>query len=141
MPKQAVTDEEIRKCFPVIAELRPHLVEENFLSLVYEMAQQGFRLAYIEQENQVVAVAGYRIYTNFFLGKNLYVDDLVTTESTRSQGHGESLLGWLRELAIENACNHLHLDSGTQRDQAHKFYFRQGLTINSYHFSEDLRGL
>lgn len=33
----------------------------------------------------------------------------------------------------------LHLDSGTHRGRAHKFYFDQGFTIASYHFSEALR--
>ena len=32
-----------------------------------------------------------------------------------------------------------HLDSGTQRGEAHKFYFNQGFTITSYHFSEQLQ--
>jgi len=36
-----------------------------------------------------VAAAGYRIYTNLFMGKHLYVDDLVTLESARY-----NLVGW-----------------------------------------------
>jgi len=44
----------------------------------------------------------------------------------------------LRANATEAGCNYYHLDSGTHRDQAHKFYFRQGFTIASYHFSEQL---
>jgi hypothetical protein len=30
----------------------------------------------------------------------------------------------------------LHLDSGTQRGQTHKFYFRENMTIMAYHFLE-----
>lgn len=138
MPRQAKTDAEIEKCFPVMAELRPHLKKESFLEMVRHMETEGFKLAFIEESGEVVAVAGYRIFTSLFMGKNLYVDDLVTSESVRSKGHGEAMLSWLRSLAKENDCTHLHLDSGTQRHRAHKFYFSQGLTIASYHFSENL---
>jgi len=72
------------------------------------------------------------------MGKHLYIDDLVTAESQRSKGYGETLVRWLRELAIKEGCTYLHLDSGTHRGRAHKFYFEQGFTIASYHFSEEL---
>ena len=134
--KIAVTDKEIESCFDVLLELRPHLERKTFLSTVKNMQNQGFNLAYIEEDSVVVAVAGYRISQNLFMGKNLYVDDLVTSEVSRSKGYGASLINFLRDMAVENDCSTLHLDSGTQRHQAHKFYFRNGFTIASYHFSE-----
>ncbi len=138
MPRQATEDEEIEKCFSVMSELRPHLRAEEFLPTVRQMESDGYRLAYSEKNGNVVAVAGYRIYTNLFMGKHLYVDDLVTSENVRSQGYGEDMMKWLRNIARQNDCQYFHLDSGTQRHQAHKFYFRQGFTIASYHFSEEL---
>jgi Acetyltransferase (GNAT) family len=140
MPKQAITDEEIGLCFKVMSELRTHLLENEFLSTIRFMESEGYKLAYIEENGKVVSVAGYRIYTNLFMGKHLYVDDLVTSASGRSRGHGETMIKWLRKLAIESDCKFFHLDSGTQREQAHKFYFRHGLAIASYHFSEQLNG-
>ncbi|MDH3589984.1 MAG: GNAT family N-acetyltransferase [Gammaproteobacteria bacterium] len=138
MLKHATTDKEIARCFAVMAELRTHLQAESFVNLVRDQEKEGYCLAYIEHGNDIVAVAGYRISTNLFLGKNLYVDDLVTAERVRSQGFGEKLLSGLRDIAIKNGCAHLHLDSGTQRKQAHKFYFRQGMVVSSFHFDEKL---
>lgn len=138
MAKQAITDDELKKCFSVMLELRPHLEKETFPDLIREMEKQGYRLAYIEENNEVVAVAGFRIFTNLFMGKNLYVDDLVTAEKQRSKKYGEQMISWLRSVAKENECHYLHLDSGTHRHEAHKFYFRHGLKIASYHFSEKL---
>lgn len=138
MPKDAITDAEIENCFDVMSELRTHLKREEFLATVQLMQTEGFRLAYIEENSDVVAVAGYRIYTNLFLGKNLYVDDLVTSANVRSKGYGEVLIDWLRDKARDEGCRAYHLDSGTQRGRAHKFYFDQGFTITSYHFSEQL---
>jgi GNAT superfamily N-acetyltransferase len=135
MPERAATDAEIADCYEVMAELRPHVPRERFLPLVKSMQADGYRLACIREGGRVVAVAGYRISTNLFYGRNLYVDDLVTADSERSKGHGKALLGWLRQLAQDEGCDAFHLDSGVQRKRAHQFYLREGLELSSYHFS------
>jgi len=139
VPEIAIEDQDILDCFDVMAELRGHLKRDEFLPLIRSMEKDGFRLACIRDSREVVAVAGYRIYTNLFMGKHLYVDDLSTAARFRSSGYGEQMIEWLREQAIEAGCNYLHLDSGVQRGSAHKFYFNQGFTIASYHFSELLK--
>ncbi len=63
VPKKSVTDSEINRCFDVVSELRPHLERESFLKTVREMQTDGYQLAFIEDDNHVVAVAGYRIYS------------------------------------------------------------------------------
>lgn len=134
----AETDEAIGRCFAVMSALRPQLAGEAFLPMVREMQAEGYRLAYAEADGEVVTVAGYRISTNFWLGRHLYVEDLVTAPAARSKGHGEAMLAWLREQARSQGCRFLDLDSGTQRGRAHKFYFGQGFSILGYHFGEDL---
>ena len=100
------------------------------------MEKEGYRIVYIEEQEKVIAVAGFRIATNLFMGKHLYVDELVTSEQARSSGYGIKIINWLQIKAEEENCNYFHLDSGTQRDRAHKFYFKQGFSIASYHFSK-----
>lgn len=139
MPQLAKSDNEIERCFDVMSELRTHLDKNEFLNTVRAIQEQGYQLAFIEGNGKVVAVAGFRISTNLFMGKHLYVDDLVTASSERSKGYGKILIMWLRNEAKKHNCQYLHLDSGTHRGQAHKFYFAQGLTIASYHFSEQLK--
>ena len=132
------SDADIAACFSVMSELRTHLDERSFVGMVRGMQDDGYCLAYIEENDNVVATAGYRIHTNLFMGKNLYVDDLVTSENARSRGHGKAMIDWLRELARSEGCTHLHLDSGTQRHRAHRFYLREGMDIASFHFSEKI---
>ena len=138
MIKKAHSDDEILKCYEVIAELRPHLCKDNFLTLVRSMETEGYRLSFAEVTGEIVAVAGYRVYTNLFIGKHLYVDDLVTSSNNRSQGYGQQLIEWLRNEAKKEKCSYVDLDSGTHRGDAHRFYFNQGFTIASFHFSERL---
>jgi GNAT superfamily N-acetyltransferase len=138
-PQHAVTDGDIAGCFDVMAELRPRLQRESFIPLVRSMEPHGFRLAFISDGGRVVAVAGYRISTNLFYGRHLYVDDLVTSDAERSKGHGRELLAWLRALAVERGCAAFHLDSGVQRKRAHAFYLREGLALSGHHFDVRLR--
>jgi ribosomal protein S18 acetylase RimI-like enzyme len=86
----------------------------------------------------VRGVAVYRISENTFEGLHLYVDDLVTDEKLRSRGIGHALMEHLQSLAQAARCEATTLDSGTQRTQAHKFYFREGMTITSFHFTQVL---
>ncbi|MFQ3246405.1 MAG: GNAT superfamily N-acetyltransferase [Arenicella sp.] len=138
MPKKAITDDDILRCYPVMAELRTDLSKDEFLPLIRKMEREGYRLCYHEDNGAVAAVAGYRVFTKLYKGKNLYVDDLVTHPDKRSRGLGEQLLTWLKNEAINEQCTYFNLDSGTQRYRAHRFYFKQNLIIDSYHFSEDI---
>ncbi len=138
MPEIARTDAEIARCFDVMAELRPHLERAAFVDVVREMETAGYRLAWLEHEGSVVAVAGYRIATNLHLGRHLYLEDLVTAAAARSAGHGERLLAWLLDQAEAAGCRWFDLDSGVQRSGAHRFYFRHGFSIAGYRFRRAL---
>jgi GNAT superfamily N-acetyltransferase len=134
--RRATSEEEVRRCFPVMQQLRTHLTLERYLDFVTRMqAKEGYELAYAEEAGAVTAVAGYRylnmLYTD---GKVLYVDDLVTDPDLRSRGYGHALIAWLTEEARRNGCVELHLDSGVQRFDAHRFYFSERMHISSYHF-------
>ena len=131
----ANTPEEIRHCHPVMLELRPPFQDpEQFVQRVLRQQKQGYLLAFLESEGDVCAVAGYRFLESLFSEKFLYVDDLVTRESSRSLGFGGDLLDWLIEQARVHGCENLELDSGVQRFDAHRFYFSKRMSISSYHF-------
>lgn len=132
--RPAETDADIARCFPVMRQLRPHLVESEFVARVRRMQREGYQLAFVEDESAVRAVAGYRYQEKLFSGKNLYVDDLVTDTAQRSRGHGKALLHWLIAEARTHGCDNFELDSGVQRFDAHRFYFRERMHVSSYHF-------
>jgi GNAT superfamily N-acetyltransferase len=75
-----------------------------------------------------------------FAVRKLYVDDLVTTADGRSQGVGHALLAELESRARAAGCTVIDLDSGVQRHDAHRFYFRERMHISSHHFSKALDG-
>lgn len=81
-----------------------------------------------------------RLGENLAWGRFLYVDDLVTLPERRSAGHGAALLRWLLEHARRAGRDELHLDSGIQREDAQRFYRREGLELSSYPFRRRIAG-
>lgn len=130
----AKTDKEIVACCNTMRELRPHILAEQFVQRVRRQECDGYRLAFLRQDGAVVAVAGFRVGENLAWGRFLYVDDLVTLASCRSHGYGAVMLKWLKEYAAKEGCSQMHLDSGMQRVDAHRFYKREGMTNASFHF-------
>jgi len=133
--RKLTTDEDILAARRVMRQLRPQIPEDAYLATVRRMMEtDGYLQAAVFEGDIAVAVAGYRFMEMLFSGKSLYVDDLNTDDTRRSRGHGKMLMDWLKREAKERGCDQLQLDSGVQREQTHRFYFREGLTINCYHF-------
>jgi ribosomal protein S18 acetylase RimI-like enzyme len=129
------TDADILATWEVMHELRPHLSREGYVERVRAlMASDGFRLAAVVAGSRVQAVAGYRVVSLLHCGRALVVDDLVTSERTRSAGHGKRLLDWLKCTARDEGCAELSLVSRVTRERAHRFYFREGLGIERFEF-------
>lgn len=116
-------------------ELRPHLIEGEFVARVRSLERGGFEMAFLEANGDVQSVAGFRVLDKFATGRSLYVDDLVTKATARSQGWGDALFDWLIQTARERDCVQLELDSGVQRFDAHRFYLRRRMRISSHHFA------
>ncbi|MDR7099845.1 GNAT superfamily N-acetyltransferase [Lysobacter niabensis] len=131
----AESDDEIASTFDVMHQLRPQLQREQYVAMVRDMrASDGFRLLALRDAGQVRAVAGYRIMNMLYCGRLLYVDDLVTDERARSRGHGARLLARLKDEARALGCSQVQLISHVKREDAHRFYFREGLGIECFHF-------
>jgi GNAT superfamily N-acetyltransferase len=134
----AQTHDEIARCYPVMLHLRPTLAADAFAPRVQAQQAEGYQLAFLEADGEVVAVAGFRVQEMLATGRTLYVDDLVTDPAQRSRGYGKNLLGELERYARERGCETLSLDSGTHRQEAHAFYFRERMRVTSFHFAKKL---
>lgn len=114
-------------------QLRPQMDMDHVNQMLRVFAGGGRMVVAVEDE-AVVGLAVYRIYENTFEGRQLYVDDLVSEQSQRSTGIGKALMDHLMQIAKDEKCIGFNLDSGVQRAQAHKFYFREGMVVSAFHF-------
>jgi ribosomal protein S18 acetylase RimI-like enzyme len=135
--RHAETDEELRACFPVMKQLRPHLDGyEDFAARVARMRGDGYRLLAGWQDGVPVALAGYRVQENLIYGPFLYVDDLVVTEGARGCNWGARLLDETTAIAKRERCVKLVLDTALSNARAQRFYFREGLLTGAMRFSK-----
>ena len=135
----ARNDQEIMACYPVMAELRPHIRPDEFLPLVRRLTEiAGFRLVHLI-DGEIKAVAGFRVSEWLARGKYLEIEDLVAKSDERSKGYGGELFDWLIEHAKENGCSQVRLVSHVSRLDAHRFYLRKGMTLEAHYFSMNLK--
>ncbi|MGN6740929.1 GNAT family N-acetyltransferase [Dyella sp.] len=135
----AESDDQIAATFEVMRQLRPHLERSEYVSRVRDlMASDGLRMLVLSDDGAVGAVATYRVMNMLYCERLIYIDDLVSDERSRSRGYGSQLIARLKELGRELGCSEIQLISRTIREQAHRFYFREGFGIECFHFRNKL---
>lgn len=147
MNVEAVTDEEgaivrpelLAAAEPVHRQLRPHLPAGGYRARLEQVFASGAEMAVALDGGRVVGLTVFRVIEKTFSGRELYCDDLVTDEGARSRGAGKAMIAYMEGVARARGCDTFALDSGCQRQQAHKFYFREGLVVAAFHFTKSLR--
>ena len=132
-----INSEWLARAERVHRQLRPGM-PADYAGRLRHMFTSGARMLVAVEADNVLGVAIWRLIENTYEGRRLYVDDLVTDEARRSGGVGKALLDFLEQRARALGCDVLALDSGVQRAQAHKFYFREGMVITSFCFRKTL---
>lgn len=99
----------------------------------------GYRLvgAFEHSSDAAVSVVGFRELWSTAWGHYMYIDDVSTLETVRSNGFADELLRWVIAEAKRCRCEEVHLDSGVGSDRAaaHRLYMRNRLRISAHHFS------
>ncbi|WAA09135.1 GNAT family N-acetyltransferase [Fervidibacillus albus] len=138
--KELVSEKERLLAFPLINQLRTHLNENDYMSLVKEAVEkEGYRQFGLFEKDEIVAVIGFQPMITLYYGKFIWVCDLVTDSRKRSKGYGEKLLNFLHEYAKKEGYEKIALSSGLQRLDAHRFYEQKMNYVKvSYVFKTDL---
>ncbi|WP_157888144.1 GNAT family N-acetyltransferase [Bacillus marinisedimentorum] len=137
--REITTKDEFRRAFHIMSQLRPHLNMEEYLRMLEKMVSDGYRMFGLYDSDELRALAGTIILTNFYYGKHLWIYDLVTDKEYRSAGYGEELLDHLEKFALSNNCEIIALSSGLKREAAHRFYDQKaGFNRVSYVFKKEM---
>jgi GNAT superfamily N-acetyltransferase len=118
-------------------QLRPH-IPADYAARMKEVFAGGAEMAVALVDGKVAGVTVFRILEKTHSGRDLYCDDLITDDQQRSTGVGHALIEYMEGICRDRRCDTFSLDSGTWRQQAHKFYFREGMTITSFHFDKKI---
>ena len=125
-------ENELQLCFQILQELRTHLAYESFLQ-IYSQARdhEGYQLITVKKNKKIIALMGFRILHDFVHGKHLYIDDLVSTHTERSNGVGSALLQYAEKIAMQAGCTGLRLCTGVENELAKKFYEKNNLSVRA----------
>lgn len=126
---------QISACEHLHVQLRPD-VERPYVKHVEAILEEGARLAIGRVDGVISCLALYRIFKTTLDGPRLYVDDLVTDIRLRGKKYGEQLLQWVEDDARSEGCSMATLESGVQRADAHRFYFRSGYAVTAFSFEK-----
>lgn len=87
----------------------------------------------------IIGFSAFYIANNFWQeGIVAYDYGMIVNEKNRGQGIGRCLIDKACQIAKELGCKRFELDSGFQREGAHKFYESLGFEKRAYLFSKIL---
>ena len=136
--EEALSKDDLTRCFEVMKELRPHHSPESFLSVMDQMIKEGYHLYYLEDGERIVCVAGFRFTTTLYDGLIIDFDDLVTLADARGKGYAGKLFDHLVSIAKGRNIKTLHLNSNHRRFDAHRFYLNKKMNIVAHHFRVEI---
>lgn len=137
--RHANSDEEIAACFPLMALLRPHLIDASELvRRVCRQRTQNYHLLAAWRNSTAIGLAGYRFQDMLVRGPVVYVDDLVVADAERRHGLGARLLDEVAAIGRQQNCVALVLDTAMGNSLGQRFYFRYGLLARGLHFAMPL---
>mgnify|MGYP001200853741 FL=1 len=125
---------EMLSCIEVIRELYPSLNEEEYMRQLDEMLPHNYFQVGAFKGDECIGISGVWIGNKLWCGKYLEIDHIVVRSGARSEGVGRLLVDFLKQLALEENCASLGLDSFTFNHQSHKFFFKEGFEIKGFHF-------
>ncbi|MER5310634.1 GNAT family N-acetyltransferase [Streptomyces sp. NPDC002773] len=130
----ARNEEDVRRCWPVFRELRPHITSEDEFVERWKVQQgEAYRIAFLEQDGEVRAAAGFRIVHSMAWGRAVYLDDLGALAEHQGAGLGSAVLRFVQDEARRLDCGAVHLDTGYHRRRAHRTYLRNGFELSLHH--------
>ena len=137
--RHADTEAEIAACFPVMAQLRPHLKSaEELAARIARQHTAGYRLLAAWRGAAPIGLAGYRVEETLAHGRFIYIDDLVTALPERRQRIGARLLDAVIDEGRRLGCDRLVLDTALDNVLGHRFYYRHGMLARALRFSRQI---
>jgi len=123
----------------LIRQLSRHdFTEEQFEACYLHNLENNHILVY-EKNKRVVGCGVLAIqYPLHFSQRSSELVNLIVDENARGGGIGKKLLAALEQIAVSHKCVCVEADSGKQREDAHRFYNREGFVCNHYKFTKGL---
>ena len=129
---------EMLQQFRLLKQLNTQLQKDDCKKMFPEMIKSGYRMIGAFDNKNCVGISGFWVGTKIWCGKYIEPDNLVIDENYRSAGIGKMLMDWIITEGKKLSCKVSVLDTYTNNDKSHRFYFREGYVIKGFHFYKEL---
>jgi len=136
--REARSDADYHKAYPVIRQLFPHLDMQTYARRVFVARATGYRMFFGLVNDQVVGVIGLMPTHNLHDGYVTYIEHVVVDKKHRGHGYGSELIAFAEERALEEGCNLIELDTDTGAERAAKLYEESGYQRSGYYYYKNL---
>ncbi len=126
--------EEMLRNYTVLLEMYPGLSREQYSAELDQMLPHNYGQVAVFVDEECIGLTGFWIGHKLWCGKYLELDNIIIPKKHRSRGIGKDLFEYMQQLAIEEKCTLLALDSYTDNFPAHKFFYNQGYVPRGFHF-------
>jgi GNAT superfamily N-acetyltransferase len=126
-------------CLTVHAQLRSNLskfTSEDYVQYIQQLNQPHICgiIRKTESETIVLALAVYRTFLTTYDTIRFEIDDLIVDEKERNRGLGTRLLHYVIEQAKQGGVLRILVHCDLTNTDAHRFFFRLGLTVFLFEF-------
>lgn len=138
--REARSDEDYYKAYPVLLQLIPDLDMQTYSQRVFVARATGYRMFLAEMEEDVVGVIGMIHNHNLHDGFVTYIEQVVVDSEHRGKGIGAHLLEFAENRAREEGCDEIELDvDDKDGEPAEKFYLSNGYKLSGKYLYKNLR--
>ena len=136
---RAATDKDLDAVYGLIRQLSTHeFTKAQFDNCYSYQIEKGQALVY-EKDSNILGCIAYDIHYHLhYSRKTAEIVNLVVDENCRSAGIGMDLLAAVEQIAIDSGCVCLEVDSNKKREDAHRFYEREGFVSSHYKLTKEL---
>ena len=132
--RKLIDKKEMLSFHPLIKQLYPSLSAEDYDMQLDDMIPSRYSQVGVFEGDKKIGMAGVWIGHKFWCGKFLEIDHVIVLDSYRSQGIGKLIFEFMKNMAREEGCLSLGLDSFTHNHRSHKMFFKEDFVIKGYHF-------
>ena len=138
MIRVAIKDD-LDTVYGLIRQLSHHeFTKKQFHDCYLYNIAKGRVLVY-ENENIICGCIVFNIlYSLHFSRKTAEIVNLIVDENARNQGIGKKLLTAFEKIAGDNGCVRIEVGSDKHREDAHRFYEREGYASTHYKLTKEL---
>lgn len=135
--REARSDSDYHKAFPILRQLFTYLDMQTYAQRVFVARATGYRMFMAEVADEIVGIIGIVPNYNLHDGYVTYIEHVVIDSKHRGKGYGTELIKFAEQRAREEGCRLIELDTDIGHDTAERLYQKNGyICVGKYHQKE-----